>query len=483
MKNTSLFVLLLFATAILGFGQDINFPETGKIQPRSSHEIAASPWSVGGETMDRDYTVFENWQEYLAPLGAKKIRLQAGWEKCETQKGVYEFEWLDEIIDGVIASGVDPWLQTSYGNAIYGSEAKLGGGMPRSEEALDAWDNWVRAMAKRYAGRVKIWEVWNEPDIHPEKTPAEEYAKLFIRTAEIIKQEIPDAAIYALSLAFPGKPEYIDDFLAFLKERDKLHLVDEITFHGYYFLPAQAYQPPYRLNEKEIVFSPLILHDVVKKYSSDITLRQGEQGAPSVQGSSGALGKWEWTELKQAKWLLRRMLSDWGHGIPASYFGIMDMNYAYGKGDMFNTMNTKGLIKANEDRTVAYLKPSYSAFQHLSSVFDFTLEPVQNYSYQCQSERELSVYGFSHFLSGFQAVAFWFCDEWPTDSLETTNLDFTFPGGNFTRPVLVDLRTGIVYEIPDKNYQKNGTHYTFKNIPVYDSPILIIEESLLKVNQ
>ena len=78
--------------------------------------------------MDRDYTIFKNWQEYLAPLGAKQIRLQAGWAKCEKEKGVYNFEWLDKIVDGVLASGVESWLQTSYGNALYGGEAKLGGG-------------------------------------------------------------------------------------------------------------------------------------------------------------------------------------------------------------------------------------------------------------------------------------------------------------------------------------------------------------------
>lgn len=479
-KQISLVALILITGQIMN-GQKISFPEMGQIKPRSSHEIAASPWSIGGETMDRDYTIFDNWKEHLAPLGAKKIRLQAGWAKCEPEKGVYNFQWLDEIIDGVLESGVEPWLQCSYGNPIHGGEAKLGGGMPVTPEALDAWDRWVSAMATRYSGRVKIWEVWNEPDLHPEKVTAEQYAVLYIRTAEIIKKEIPDATLYAGSLAFPGKTEFTERFLSYLKERDKLHLVDEITFHGYYFLPAQAYWAPYRLNEKEDVFSPLLLHQVVQKYSDKIKIRQGEQGAPSEPGS-GALGEWEWTELKQAKWLPRRLLTDWGHGIPASYFGIMDMNYAYGKGDKFNKMNTKGLIKANEDRTVDYLKPSYYAFQHLSSIFDYTLEPTITYPYQCNNKRELSLYGFEHIISGFQAVAFWYSDEWPTDNLETDEINFTFPNGSFTDPVLVDIRTGKIYDIPDNQWSKNGTEYSFKKIPVYDSPLLIIEKSLLRIN-
>src|SRR5690606_1530825 len=81
----------------------INYPRIGKVQSRNSNEIAASNWSIGGETMDRDYTDYHQWKQYLGPLGAKRIRLQAGWAKCEPKKGEYNFQWLDEIIDDVIA--------------------------------------------------------------------------------------------------------------------------------------------------------------------------------------------------------------------------------------------------------------------------------------------------------------------------------------------------------------------------------------------
>lgn len=82
-------------------------------------------------------------------------------------KGVYDFEWLDKIIDDALSQDVQPWLQVSYGNPIYpgGGEAALAGGIPTSEEALEAWDQWVEAMVNRYKEKVKEWEIWNEPDI------------------------------------------------------------------------------------------------------------------------------------------------------------------------------------------------------------------------------------------------------------------------------------------------------------------------------
>lgn len=473
----------------LSAGQ-VEYEKIAKIKPRSSHEIAASPWGVGGETMDRDYTIFENWKEYLAPLGAKKIRLQAGWGKTDKGNGNYDFHWLDEIVDGVIAAGVEPWLQTSYGNEAYegGGSPYLGGAIPGSPEALQAWDNWVRAMAKRYAGKVKIWEIWNEPDLHQEEFSVIDYANLYIRTAKIIRQYIPDAKLYALSLAFPGRTKYTEDFLQFLKERDKLHLVDVITFHGYYFNPDRAYDDPAAMPEGSswspgpdyyaLRFSAEKLRRTVSRYSDKIKLLQGEQGAPSAK-SSGALDRHDWTEREQAKWLLRRMLNDWGHDIPANYFGIMDMNYGVQKGDKFKTMNTKGLIKANEDRTVAYLKPSYYAFQHLTSIFDHAIERIPNYHYIADTNQPLTIFGWRQKGSDRQLVTFWFRKNMPQDENKYENVNFQFKQGYFEDPVYVDLRTGEVYEIPENDWSREGTEYSFNNIPVYDSPVIIADKSVL----
>ena len=66
----------------------------------------------------------------------------------------------------------------------------------------------------------------------------------------------------------------------------------------------------------------------------------------------------------------------------------------------------------------------------------------------------------------------------PTDSNQTKLQTFSFTNGNFEAPVLVDVITGGVYEIPASNWSKKGSIYTFKEIPVYDAPILIADRSL-----
>ena len=469
-------LLLFLALSSATYAQDtigIDFPYLGKIQPRSANEIVANNWSIGAETMDRDLIDFESWKDHLGPLGAKQVRLQAGWAKCEPEKGVYHFEWLDQIIDHIIAQGVEPWLQTSYGNPIYegGGGIHLSAGFPTSEVALAAWDDWVSAMAERYQDKVKIWEIWNEPD-NGEKNSAEDYAKLYIRTAEIIRATIPDATLYALSLAGSGNTDYLDTFLAYLQQQDKLHLVDEITLHGYTYNPSEVY-PRYAK-----------MQQIVANYSDRITLRQGELGCPSENQSIYALRNYPWTELSQSKWVIRKMMGDLGRDIPSSYFLIIDIVYTHNHEELMEEpqRNTKGLIKSDLNKQFVALKESYGAYQHTTAIFDHRLKRIPNYAYTVDTDSSLSVFAYQ---SNFdrQVVALWMDGQTPTNSNAKTAMTFEFPAGNFDAPVFVDLRTGEVYEIPQSSWKKNGTHYTFENIPVYDSPVLIADQSLIQLTE
>ena len=186
----------------------------GTIQPRNTKEVGSSRLTVGCETLDRDHTVWDNYKDYLPPLGVKKIRLQAGWAKCEKTPGVYDWKWLDEIIDYAVANNLEPWVQASYGNPAYpgGGGVNLLNSIMTSEEAWKAWDRWVAALVTRYKDRVKEWEIWNEPDHPGQNITPETTAHLNIRTAEIIKQIQPDAKIAGLAYTSNSDKVYLDKF-------------------------------------------------------------------------------------------------------------------------------------------------------------------------------------------------------------------------------------------------------------------------------
>ena len=441
----------------------------GKLKSKGTEEISSSAISIGGETLDRDYANYHEYKGYLDTLGAKKIRLQGGWAKTEKEKGVYDWAWLDSIIYDIVDRDIQPWLQTSYGNPIYvgGGVANLSGGMPSSPEALDAWDNWVDAMAGRYKDHVKIWEVWNEPDHGSSDTPVEDYVELYIRTTEIIRKHIPDAKLYALSLSGPYRTEYTRAFLDALKEKEKLDLVDEITFHGYVKNPSDAYE---RL---------IPLKKLVDSYQTGILLHQGEQGCPSTYLESGALREYPWTETSQYKWALRRMIGDLGNGYQTLYFTMVDLNYGDNTTTHIKNVNTKGLLKTNKANEVVAVKPSYHAVQNLIAVMDSSFRHMDEVKYEASIDSSYSVYGFRQVDTDHQVVALWFDGEIPSDTTDYRQVDFQFANIRFTDPVYIDLSNGNVYGIPTTQWANREQGSTFQDVSLTDSPVLLAERSLI----
>lgn len=457
----------------------------GTVQNRDAKEIKTSNWIIGCETLDRDMTDYHQYKEYLGPLGIKRLRMQAGWAKTEKEKGKYDWGWLDKIVDDATKRGLEIWLETSYGNPIYegGGGINLSAGIPSSDEALLAWDKWVNALVLRYKNKIHEWEVWNEPNFGDNKINSpEKVAALNIRTAEIIKSVQPNAIISGLSLGHIDL-QYADKFFKVLHDKKKLNLFDNMTYHDYVYNPDSNYG---RVSE---------LRSVLDKYSPRIKLRQGENGAPSFGGGGrGALGDYDWTELSQAKWNSRRMLGNLGHDIQCSILGIIDMNYGLA-GSPITKLNVKGIIESDATRKAVRPKMAYYAMQHIASIFDDSLQRLtdlhhtyniggaekEEHRYSCGTDRSVSVYGYEHKDSKKQVYTIWMDESIPLNSNTGKLQDFSFSNANFENPVYVDILSGKVYNIPADKWSKKGDTFTFKDILIYDSPVLIIDKSLLKI--
>ncbi|WP_439645771.1 GH39 family glycosyl hydrolase [Hymenobacter arizonensis] len=463
----------------------VAMPRLGTVKPRSTAEIGASNWLIGCETLDRDFADYDQYKTYIAPLGIKRLRMQAGWNKTEKVKGKYDWKWLDNIINDAHKRGLQPWLQLSYGNQNYpgGGGANLGAGMPTSPEALAAWDRWVEALVKRYKGKVTDWEIWNEPNFadNLDNTP-ERTAALHVRTIDIVKRVQPEARISGLALGHMDLP-YAEAFFKALADQDRLKLLDNITYHDYTYNPDSHYP------------KVLALRASLHKYAPGMRLRQGENGAPSGGGyGRGALAEHDWTELTQAKWDTRRMLGDLGHDVETSIFGIIEMAYTNGP---INRMNYKGIIKSDSSKKALGPKMAYYAIQNVTSIFDNSLQRIEQLEgkhnaaivptnpdavvYTKGTDRNLAVYGYRHVTTKKQLYTIWANDHVPAESNKTRNLTFTFANADIDQPVYVDIVSGRVYEIPATQWKKVGNIYTFTDIPVYDAPILIADKSLIKI--
>lgn len=446
----------------------VNWKVIGSVAPRSVHEIGEQNWTLGCETMDRDYIYWDTYKEYVAPLGIKRIRLQAGWAKTETVKGKYNFTWLDNIINDAQKRGLVIWLETDYGNPIYegGGGADLAAGFPTSKEALAAWDRWVEALAKRYEKNVWAWAMWNEPDIGTPKKSVEAIGDFNIRTAEIIKKIIPNAKIGALSLA-RNKPEYLDQCLKHIADKGKLDLFRWVIYHGYTKNPDDAYDNVEKMKA------------VVAKYSSKLKLWQGENGCPSERASKFALSNHDWTELTQAKWDARRMLGDLGHDVMSSVFTICDFDHSG------REINRKGLLKINDKKNLAKVKTAYYTVQNIVALFDGRLKRQKNY--QCvftpekkdksvvKNDKPITWFAYRDAQAKQDLLVFWNGNQFPVDDNITENYTVSIKNGLFNDPVWIDLITGKIYEIPQKDLKIGSESITVKNVPVYDAPVVLVD--------
>ncbi len=442
----------------------------GDLKTLHASQIKTSRWSIGGETLDRNYADYNAYKSYLGPLGAKRIRLQGGWAKSEKVKGQYDFAWLDSIVNDAIAQGVKPWLQTSYGNPIYqgGGEAALAGGIPVSAEALAAWDKWVEAFVNHFKDRVNEWEIWNEPDLS-KKFTAQDYATFYERTADVIRSAQPDSRLIGLALCCMDWPSYADTFVSHLQSVNKTNLIDIVSFHGYMYRPEDTYK---RVAE---------LRKVILKANPRAEFWQGENGAPSVKKGEtvGAMSEYDWSELTQAKWNLRRTLGDMGHDIDVTnLFQMSDMYYA--NTDHMKGYNSKGILKTRPDLSIERPKQTYYAFQHVNTLFSGN---IQREKVEIKKSENLEAFVYKKNSDKGNILNLWMARIAPVeDDSENNSITISVEDFDIKKPVYIDLITGKVYELDTSSYKNTGKNkYTFSNIPVPDFPVVITDRSLIDI--
>lgn len=448
--------------------------------------------------MDRNYTDFSAWRPYLAEVGANSARVQAGWARCEPALGVYDFNWLDEIVYGMVNLSVTPWLQTSYGNTLYegGGNPSSGSSLPGSTAALAAWDAWVAALVSRYRHVVTTWEVWNEPEIT--KSEPADIAAFTARTAKIIRANQNSAVVRggvfdSVDLAFAT------EFFGNLSARGALDAVDVLTYHPYVYNPDAVYTDVAKMAA------------IVTSFAPHVTLAQGENGAPSVPYTYGALGDYNWTTCSQAKWMSRRLVGDRARSIPSNAFTVVDICYvAGGKPDI----NTKGIIEATcPDKTVVGLKPAYGVVQRIFSTLDGTLAALTpGVNVSISAVPSAGGDGASVYVGVFTAtdgsgrllLTLWLDGATPVNAEQTVttlfNVSVTLTGAA-ARGVagqassspwsLADLMTGTLYALPQQpavgvtGSEGGGSSVTVSVpfVPASDFAVLLGDTSLLPPQQ
>lgn len=455
----------------------------GKLTPKSSKEIEFSKISLGFEKLDRDVFDPEKAYDKVASLGVKRARIQSGWARTETEKGVYDFEWIDKIVDNFLVRGIEPWVCLCYGNALYNEEAKnvFGAvGCPPifTEEQRKAWESYVKAFVKHFENRIHYYEVWNEPDGQWcwKHGPNATELGIFTRdTGKYIKEVDPDAKVIGGVVCCRS--------LAYLNEAFRTGMgayLDFISFHEY-------------THDETRVFETVEAYRALAhRYNPNIQIIQGESGSQSRTGGHGAVCTMGWTEEIQAKQLARHMLADLLADVHfTSYFSCMDMIEAL-NGSVDNTASYLdygyfGVLGADFDEEGKSIgtyseKPSYYTLQNICSLFSGAYElctlPLtmeggySDFVGENRITRKDLITGAFKKENG-ACFVYWYPSNILTTSVETvTGMTFVTEYEDFK---LVDILDGTIYKIPDTLVKKLGHGvYRVDSMPVKDTPLALI---------
>ena len=456
----------------------------GKVKTKRAADIEYSRLGIGFEKLDRDVFDPEKAYDKLANIGVKWVRVQSGWQKTEKKKGVYDFTWLDKIVDNIIARDMTPWICVCYGNAIYGglaTEVFGAVGCPpiHTEEQRKAWYSYCVALAKHYKGRVSHFEVWNEPDGRPcwkHGPSGSELGKFTVETADALREGNPDCYIIGAALAKIRIPYLTDAFKEGMADK-----IDAISFHSY------------KYDDRNLKPAISALRGMAKLYNPKLEIIQGESGAQSRPNGHGALKEGAWTPRKQCKHMLRHLITDLGMGVKfTSYFSCMDMMEALkGKnGDVssYKDYGYFGVLGAEFDENGVAIgeyspKPSYYTLSYLASIFAGNTEAVELPIFVENEEAPhcgnipsvecgtIEGYGF-RLDNGSFAYGYWYPANHMICDYESA---VTFSTADLGDVKLIDPLDGTIYEIPEEMIERRASGaMTLHLLPIRDYPLLLV---------
>jgi hypothetical protein len=192
----------------------------------SSTDVTRSPFGIGScHSSNWGAPANERWIPQVAAIGVTHHRsCNTGWSSVEPKEGQWTWKLLDEQMGYLESQGI------AFGGILMGNpqwNAKdARGSLPVNN--LAGWSRYVSEVVKHCKGRIKYWEVWNEP---PNGTgrdqTAADYAKIVMAAYDAAKAADPDCkvGIAAKSVAIT----YLDQALA---AGAKGHF-DYVTLHPY----------------------------------------------------------------------------------------------------------------------------------------------------------------------------------------------------------------------------------------------------------
>ena len=151
------------------------------------------PFGIGADAhTGHDLAASQKWIPQMAAIGITVIRTPSvGWGGIEPADGQWKWDNLDAQMDYLTSQ------HFIYGGLLLGNpkwNVNHEKGIP--SDNIEGWSKYVTELVKHCDGKIKYWEIWNEPPngVGKDKTPAD-YAKLVVAAYDAAKAVDPHCLI------------------------------------------------------------------------------------------------------------------------------------------------------------------------------------------------------------------------------------------------------------------------------------------------
>jgi hypothetical protein len=160
------------------------------LEPESPFGMGVYLNRYGGDA--RGLALMERAAQMARDAGVKWSREDFSWGRIERQRGQFDWSYYDNLVACARRNGI-----TVYAIVGYWTDWTK----PYTEEGIEDYVRFVKALVKHYQKEIKQWEIWNEPNIFFWQGPKDMYAQLLTKSFAAIKETDPDAQVLGLSTA------------------------------------------------------------------------------------------------------------------------------------------------------------------------------------------------------------------------------------------------------------------------------------------
>jgi len=296
--------------------------------------------------------------------------------------GVFKWDGLDAHVNRALAHQAD--LIMNLGRMPKWASANPSAAMNCNGDTYSTgplkdirdWRNWVAAAGNRYKGKIRYWEIWNEPDVSDNNVKcnwsgsAKDLAILTKEAYAILKKIDPNNQIISPSPGILGplsitEPNYLDSYLKELKALNGT--VDIIGYHTYIAEAPESQTWKYIPD----------LRSIAQKY--------GFANTPLWNTESGWLMA-DVSASQAAAYVSRAHILDWAMGIKRHYF------YAW------DEVNKLGIELVDDAGTFQHLTAAGNAYtqtaQWLNGATMTSVKIATNNTWVVELRRGTSNYGY-----------------------------------------------------------------------------------------